>query len=187
IDREMKQKCQRPCNDGQHRRWHSGGQVGSDGVDEMVHHAVVFLAVDPGEDGATRAQETDQGLEAGLWIWQMVENSDRIDEVERSAFFAPREGRMVDVALDDVCVGQLADVGISSVDRIAKVHGDDLPGSVPARVVSVAAVPAAGVEHYLVSEEIGLDRIDPIEELRLVLVVELDELFPLPPESRRRL
>src|SRR5712691_10040452 len=116
----------------------------------------------------------------------MVQDPDRVDEVEGSAVVRPRERRVVDVALDDVHVGHLSKVGVRGFDGIAQVHGHDLSRTVLPGVVGVPTVPATCVEHDLVAKEVGLNGMDPVEELRLVLVVELDELLPLPAESRGR-
>ena len=44
---------------------------------------------------------------------------------------------------------------------------------------------ATGVEHDLVAEARGVEGMDPVQELRFVLVVHLDEVTPLPSEGTR--
>ena len=186
LDDSLQRHRHRPGDDRQRRRAHAGGHALAERIDEAVHDPVVLVSVDPRKDGAARAQEPQQGFEAGLGIRQVVQDTDRIDEIERAGTVSPGKRRVVDVALHHVCVRHLAHVCVGGLDRIAEVHPDDFPRSIPRGIEGVPAVATARVKDDLVPKKIGLDGIDPVEELGLVLVVHLDELLPLPPESGRR-
>src|SRR6266568_2166170 len=194
MERPVDTLHQRMQNDGHrpgdHRQdgWRDAcGDVLPERVYEAVHDGVVLPAVDPREDRATRLYETHERLEPGLGIWHVMQYADRVDEVERTSSLCSRKRRVVDVALHHVRVRHLPDVRVRRVDGVAQVHAHYVASPVSRRVESVAAVAAAGVEHELAPEEVGLNRMDPVEKLRLVLVVELDELSPLPAKGGGRL
>ena len=117
----------------------------------------------------------------------MVEDADRVDEIEVSASRGSPEGRIVDVRLDDVRIGQVPDVFECRVDRIAQVDADHLFGTVSGREEGMPANSTAGIQDQLVLEECWFDRPDPVKKLPLVLVVHLPEMPPLPAEGPRRL
>src|SRR5216683_2062778 len=112
----------------------------------------------------------------------MVKDSNRVDEVEGAAGLRALEWRPVDVALHDMHVWRFPDVCVRGFDRRAEVHRDDISSTVARGIVGVTADPATGVKDDLVFEEAGFDRVNPIQELRLVKVMHLDELLPLPSE-----
>src|SRR5438874_10988112 len=102
-------------------------------VDDPLDQAVVLVAVDPTKERAARTKAAHQGAESRFGIGQVVEDADRVDEIEVSASRGSPEGRIVDVRLDDVRIGQVPDVFECRVDRIAQVDADHLFGTVSGR------------------------------------------------------
>src|SRR4051812_17195966 len=109
----------------------------AEGVDDLLDQAVVFVSVDPAEEGAPRTQTAHQRAEPRLGIGQVMENPDRVDEIEVAAGRRPTEGRIVDVSLDDVSIWQVPHVFVCGLDRIAEVDADHLFGSIAGREESM--------------------------------------------------
>jgi len=83
-------------------------------------------------------------------------------------------------------IGRGSYVCVGGLDSGTEVHRDDLTSAVSRRVVRVTADPATCVQDHLLFEEGWFDRINPVQELRLVQLVHLDELLPLPSECGGR-
>ena len=89
------------------------------------------------------------------------------------------------ITLNDLDILELAQVLPGCVDRNAEVECDDLSRAVRGREVRVPAGAATGVEDTFALEELRLQRVDPVEELRFELRMHLREVLPLPSEGRR--
>ena len=88
----------------------------------------------------------------------MVEDADRVDEVEAATLGRIAERQPQQVALHDVHVVERREVRARGLDGAAQVEGDDLAGAEPGGEVRVPAGAAAGVEHALAREERAVDR-----------------------------
>src|SRR5258708_190505 len=97
------------------------------------------------------------------------------------------ERRVIDVALNDMDVGQVTDVLEGSFHRSAEINGNHLRAAIHCCEVGVAPHATACVHDHLAAEVVGLDRPYPIKELRLKVIMHLDEVQPLPAKCIRSL
>jgi hypothetical protein len=156
-------------------------------LDDVPDEAVVLVAVHPHGDRSTRPYVADEAPESFLRLRQMMEDADRVDEVESASRIGARKGRPQQIALDHVHVLEAPELDARRLDGLAQVERKDLVCSVGRRELRMAPGAAARVEHALAAEELRFDRIQPVEELGLELAMHLGEVLPLPAEGVRGL
>ena len=89
----------------------------------------------------------------------MVEDANRVDEVEASTLGRIAEREPQEVALHDMHVAERRKVRPCGLDGAAQVHGDDLPGAEAGGEVRVPSGAAADVQNAFAREEGAVDRV----------------------------
>ena len=115
-------------------------------------------------DLAARLEIAEQVAEGPLGVGEVVEDAERIDEVEALG----REREPVEVGLDHLHGVERRGVAPRDLDGRAEVDGHDL-GAEPGGLQGVAPAPAPAVEHALAPEELGSVRGEVFEEVPLPL------------------
>src|SRR5438093_2998292 len=113
----------------------------------------------------------------------MGQVADRIDQIETATIGGPAEWRPKEVALNDVSVLERCENATGGCNRIAQIERDHRASPVLRGEVCVTPGATAGVENELVAEKVGLNRIDPVEELGFELRVLSVVMRPLPAEG----
>src|SRR5262249_41813527 len=114
-----------------------------------------------------------------LRIGQVVEDADRVDEVEAAALLGWAKRQSKEVALDDLHRLERAQNVSCGLDGAAEVEADDAPCPVLRCEEAVPPGPVAGVQHELVAERLRLERAHPVEKLPLKLWMLIREVCPL--------
>ena len=129
----------------------------AEGLDGVPHEAVVLEAVEPDRDRPPGPQIREERAKAFVRVGEMVEDADRVDEVEASTLGRIAEREPQEVALHDMDVAERRKVRPRGLDGAAQVHGDDLPGTEAGGEVRVPSGAAAGVQDALAREEGAVD------------------------------
>src|SRR5215813_7141387 len=116
-----------------------------------------------------------------------MQHPDRVGEVERTAIWGALEWWIVDVRLHDVSVRKPPEVAERRLDCSREVDADNLASAILCCEVGVASDSASRVEHHFPLEELGLEWVDPVQELLLVLRMHLYIVRPLPAKRARSL
>jgi hypothetical protein len=135
--------------------------VFTDRIDKVDDPAVVLASIDPDEDLATGLRLAGHRHEADFGIFEMVQDADRIHDVEGPV----GERQLVEIGLDDI--DAVAHPLVSGVDRLREVGADDVSGAPGMCVLGEPGKPAAGVQDASTVKGIGLQGEDPIAPLLL--------------------
>ena len=148
-------------------------------VHQHQHPAIPLAGVEPRDEAAARAKERREGPEACLGLRQVVEHSDRVDQLHALR----TQGRAREVSLDHVDVVEIGGVVRRGVHGRTEVHADDFPGAERRGEPEMAALAAAGIEHTAPDEGVGPDRSRPPQHLGFVLRADLGEARPFVAEA----
>ena len=152
----------------------------------MPHEPVVLVAVEPHRDRPPGPQIREQRAEARVRVREVVEDADRVDEVEAAALGRVAEREPQEVALHDMHVVERAR-GSPARPRRRRSGRRRRPRRHRSGAARYACrpVPQPASRTRLPAKKSRSIGCEPVQELVLELGVQLREVLPLPPERRR--